>query len=436
MPLSARSFNYLCIAFVALLFAAFILLHIWKDKERHDFGQFYMGGTMAHTGDWDSLYPVPLPKANVNPGWSYGSTEKPHYHELTVERGVGRTFRFIQLPPNAILYSWMAHLSYQNAYRVWHIVMAIFVVLTAAEAGAIYLKMSGERESYIAGLVTLLVGCSPLMIYTQSVSNTGPLLSACFGAAVLGLLGPEKLGLSPAIGMVVGGFTKYAPAVILPLVISMRRWRTLAWSVGLAVVIALATICVTGTGVWVEFWKVIWPPLQKSSNEEACQSLWGFLSRVLHQFPLHHPAVLGIKIGQYFVLVVILLTLVKRKEFWNVPEHVAAAAAALMAWLLIFAPIAWQFYHCMLTPLWAWLVWEAIRGKTGMRIAVAAGILLTIAPSPGSLWGKFPEPIASRQLFSAVVILGIALWRLGCPCCGIRNDSVIGGVADGVGQMG
>ncbi len=419
MPLSVRSFNAACIALVGLVAAGLIVAKIWREKEHHDFGQFYMGGAMAQTGDWQSLYPIPKPAANVNPGWSYGSDEKPHYAQVEKQRGVGRTFRFIQLPPNALVYSLMARLSYQNAYRAWHIVMAIFLIITAWQAGLIYRRMSGT-ESYAAGLVMLLVGCSPLMIYTARVSNTGPLLSACFGIAVLGLLAPEKLGLRPALGMVVGGFTKYAPAVVLPLVISMRRWRTLAWSLGLTLLITLATICVTGTEVWVEFWREIWPPLQKSSDTEACQSVWGFLSRVLHQFPLHHPAVMGIKIAQYFVLVVILVKLVRRKEFWIVPEHVAAAAAALMAWLLIFAPIAWQFYHCMLTPLWGWLVWEAVKGKTGIKIAVIVGILLTIAPSPGNLWGKFPEPIASRQLFSAVVILGIALWRLRCT----RNREV------------
>jgi len=83
-----------------------------------------------------------------------------------------------------------------------------------------------------------------------------------------------------------------------------------------------------------------------------------------------------------------------------------------MAWMLIFSPVAWQFYHVMLTPLWGWLVWEAVRGRAMMRIAVVAALLLTLVPSPSEWWGRFPEPIASRQLFSAIIILVVGLHRL------------------------
>jgi hypothetical protein len=338
---------------------------------------------------------------------------KPHYEALANRRGVGSTFRFIQLPPNALLYYPLAFFSAQNAYRLWHIVMAIFIVIAAIQAGRIYQVMAA-KPSYVAGFVTLLVGCSPLMNYTARVSNTGPMLAACYGATLLGLLRAETTGsqVQSAMGVVVGGFTKFAPGVILPVMISMRRWRTIAWVIGISIVITAVTVCVTGTDVWLEFLRVIWPPLQKSSDSEACQSVWGFLARVKHQFPLHPTTVTQIKIAQDTVLAGILLMLVRRKAFWNVSEHIAAAAAALMAWLLIFAPVAWQFYHCMLTPLWGWLIWEAVRGKTLMRCAVVAAILLTLVPSPGNWWGKFPEPIASRQLFSAILILGIGASRL------------------------
>ena len=201
--------------------------------------------------------------------------------------------------------------------------------------------------------MTLLVGLSPLMHYTARVSNTGPLLSACFGATVLGLLRPEGAagGVGGAVGIVLGGATKYAPAVAVPVVVAMRRWRTLGWTLGLAAAVAGGTVGVTGPGVWAEYGRVIWPPLQKSSDSEACQSAWGFLARVTHQFPLGDRAVLGIKVAQDVVGVAVLALLVRRRAFWDVPAHAAAAAAALMAWLLVFAPVAWQFYHCMLTPL-------------------------------------------------------------------------------------
>ncbi|HSV14060.1 MAG TPA: glycosyltransferase 87 family protein, partial [Tepidisphaeraceae bacterium] len=226
-PRNAAGFNYTCLAVVFLVALALILRPIWNEKKHHDFGQFYMGATMARLGEWSAIYPEPVPTSNVNPGWPRGSTMKPAYAAAAAERGVDNTFRYIQLPPNALLYYPLALLSVQNAYRLWHAVMICFIVITAALAGQIYDAMRGGddddgRRSIAAGLVTLLVGCSPLMIYTARVSNTGPLLSACFGAAILGMLRPERRRpWGTALGVTIGGMTKYAPGVLVPVLFSM-----------------------------------------------------------------------------------------------------------------------------------------------------------------------------------------------------------------------
>jgi hypothetical protein len=412
---NAKAFNRICLAIVLVLVSLAILARIWNETKHHDFGQFYMGATMARLAKWDAIYPEPVPASNVNPGWPRGSTMKPAYAAAAAERGVDNTFRYIQLPPNALLYYPLALLSFQNAYRLWHAMMIVFIVLTAAVAGQIYDEMRGDgRRSMAAGFVTLLVGCSPLMIYTARVSNTGPLLAACFGAAVLGMLRPEpRRPWGTALAVTIGGMTKYAPGVLVPVLLSMRRWRTLAWIVALSLIITLATVSITGTGVWLEFWRVLWPPLQKSSDSEACQSLFGFVSRVTHHFPVQPHVAMAIKLAQLIVLVAIFALLWRPKEYWDKRERIAAASAALMAWMLIFSPVAWQFYHVMLTPLWGWLIFEAVRGRAMMRIAVAGALLLTLVPTPSELWGRFPEPIASRQLFSAMIVLALGLYRLG-----------------------
>ena len=288
-----------------------------------------------------------------------------------------------------------------------------FLVIAAALAGRIYAAVGGV-DGWGAGVVTLLVGCSPLMVYTANVSNTGPLLAACVGATVLGLLRPERAGgwAGPTFGIVLGGYTKIAPGVVLPVAVAMRRWRTVAATVGLGLAVAAVTVAVTGVGVWREFFAVLWPPLQKGSNLEACQTLYGFTARVLHQFPLHGPADVAVALVRDAVLVVVLALLCRRRAFWDHPAHVAAASAALVAWLIAFAPAAWEFYHCMLTPLWGWLAYEFVRGRAGVRATVVAALALTFVPSPGNWWGRLPEPLASRQLFSAILILGLALWRL------------------------
>ena len=251
------------------------------------------------------------------------------------------------------------------------------------------------------------------MTYAARVSNTGPLLAACVGAAVVGLLRPERRGWAGvAGGVVLGGYTKFAPGVVLPVAVAMRRWRTVAATVGLGLGVAAVTLPVTGLAVWREFFARLWVPLQKSSNTEACQSLYGFACRVTHRFPLTPPAATAVAAARDVAILVVLAALVHRRAFWDVPAHVAAGCAAVLAWLLAFAPVAWEFYHCMLTPLWGWLAWEFARGRAGMRVAVGAAIALTLVPSPADWWGRLPEPLASRQLFSGLVVLAIALWRL------------------------
>ena len=392
--------------------AVAILPKVWHEREHHDFPQFYMGGVMAHAGDWAELYPEPIQGAKLNPGWPAGSRSKPGYWAAAQRRGVGRTFRYIQLPPNAILYAPLALLTSQDAYRLWHVIMWGFVAAAAWQAGRVYAVLGGPG-AWGPAAVTLLVGCSPLMTYTARVSNTGPLLAACVGATALGLLRPERRGWAgPTLGIVVGGYTKFAPGVVLPVAVAMRRWRTVAATVALGVAIAGATMAVTGVGVWREFATVLWPPLQMASGAEANQTLYGLVSRVTHQFPLTGVAAVAVAAVRDGAGLAALALLVRRRSFWLDPAHVAAACALMMAWLLAFAPAAWAFYHCMLTPLWGWLAWEFARGRAGVRTAVVAAIVLTLVPTPGDWWGRLPEPIATRQFFSAVLVLAIAARRL------------------------
>ena len=410
--MSPHRFRRLAMLVVAVYVGLAVLPGMWHERDHHDFGQFYMGGAIARAGDWADLYPVPVPGATLNPGWPAGSTPKPGYQQQVKAHRVGGTFRFIQLPPNAILYEPLALMTYQNAYRAWHVVMLLLTVLAAGQAGRIYTAVGGPGTVGPA-LVTLLVGCSPLTVYTARVSNTGPLLAACVGQTVLGLLQPERTGWGGvAAGVVIGGYTKFAPGVVLPVAVAMRRWRTVAATVVLGLSVAAATMAVTGVGVWREFATVLWPPLQLPSNAEANQTLYGFASRVAHQFPLGRSASTAVALARDVAGLAVLALLARRRSFWDDPVHVAAACAALLAWLLAFAPAAWEFYHCMLTPLWGWLAWEFVRGRWGMRTAVIAAVALTFVPSPGSWWGRLPEPIASRQLFSALVVLALAAWRL------------------------
>ena len=416
-PIRARpaAAKAVALAFVFLFLYAAILPAIWNEPTKHDFGQFYMGGQIARAGAWDSLYPVPKVDTVYNPGWWYGSTSKPRYEALARRSGAGATFRFIQLPPNALLYAPLAGLSFANAYRLWHFLMATLIGLTAWQAGRVYERLVGRPSAGAAGLY-LVVGLCPLTYYAARTANTGPLLSACVGLTVLALLRPPTPLAAPAaaLGIVVGFYTKLINAALFPLLLAMRRWTAAAWTAGLTVAIAFATLPVTGVGVWREWLTVLFPPLQKTSNGDPNQSLYGFVTRATHTFPLTPGLGLAMHALQAVTLIAALAWLVRPRAFWDRPERVAAGATLLLLWLLIFSPASWAFYYILTAPLWGWAAWEARRSRAAMAWSLAALVLVAV-PTPGSLWGKIPEPLASRQLWAGCILFGMAAWRLGLP---------------------
>lgn len=410
-----RAANAVCAAFVFAFLYATILPAVWDEPTKHDFGQFYMGGAVASAGAWDALYPVPKPGSTYNPGWWYGSISKPRYEAIAGRDGVGATFRFIQLPPNALLYEPLSWMSFANAYRLWHLLMATLIGLSAWQAGRVYERIAG-RPSAASGLVMLIVGLCPLTYYAARTANTGPLLAACVGLTALALLRPPSSINAPVVaaGIVLGFYTKLINAILFPLLLSMRRWSAAAWTVVLTLLIAATTLPITGVGVWREWATVIFPPLNKTSDGDPNQSIYGFVARVTKTFPLTPNLNLLMHAVQAVTLVIVLLWLIRPRDYWNRPERVAAGAAMLLLWLLVFSPASWSFYYYITAPLWGWAAWEARQSRAALILALLALVLVAV-PTPGSLWGKLPEPLVSRQLWAGCIGLGLAMWRLGVP---------------------
>src|SRR5690606_24395940 len=100
---------------------------------------------------------------------------------------------------------------------------------------------------------------------------------------------------------------------------------------------------------------------------------------------------------------------------WESPAVVFAGCAALLAWMHIFSPIFWNHYYPYLFPLWGWLAWEGLRS---LRVGLAAALAFALAWVPIAITGigeALPEPVRTHMLWSAVIVLGIALWRLTRP---------------------
>src|SRR5277367_1883896 len=70
---------------------------VWYDRHHlttyQDFPQYFMGGLIARTGSWDSLYPIPDAGGMSNPGAPGFSTLRPRYKELSEQYDIGDNTR-------------------------------------------------------------------------------------------------------------------------------------------------------------------------------------------------------------------------------------------------------------------------------------------------------------------------------------------------------
>ncbi|MGA2230780.1 MAG: hypothetical protein ABSH22_07760, partial [Tepidisphaeraceae bacterium] len=103
-----------------------------------DFGQFYMGGVMAHARAWSDLYPRPVPGSNLNAGFPDASVMSPFYAKAARENGVGDTYRYINPPPFALLLWPLSFFHSAQAKWVWLFAMACCGWMTAVYAGLFF----------------------------------------------------------------------------------------------------------------------------------------------------------------------------------------------------------------------------------------------------------------------------------------------------------
>lgn len=404
----ATRFNRACAVSAVLWLTVGPLLSQALRFNYFDFGQFYMGGLIAREGAWDALYPVPRPGHAHNPGGIDASDMRPRYEELSRQYGVGDTVRFMQLPPNALLYAPLSLVSYPHAHVAWLVLMGLGAGGTAVLAGRIFRRLSG-KPGWMEGVVVLAVGLSPTLFEGVRVGQISPVLGLLIGLLVLDLIGARDARAS--VWMFFGALSKYITGALFPLAIAMRRWRLVVWLGVWTVVGAAVSLLVIGTGPFIVFFREISPLLGRSHGWAGNQSISALVIRATGREPLPAGMAVAVTILQCIVLAWLLVVILRRKvEFWRNPAHVLAAAAALLCWMLIFSPIFWDHYHAYLMPLWGWLAWEATQSRRRAIVAIAA-IALAWCPVAAKL-PRLPEPLLSHMLISAVLIFSLAVVRL------------------------
>ncbi len=423
-----QRFNRRC----ALVGLAFLLLTIWgrwwwHDRQGiaqwQDFPQYYMGGVIAAERTWEAMYPIPNPGSRANAGFEDHSTVRPGYQERLTERGLTeRMVRYIQPPPLTLILSPLALLPFRFSLLVWHTLLALAawgIGLTAAE---MYRLSRGGAASWVGGVLILLVCCSPMALRWVRVGNMSAVVGWLIGYAMLELV--RRDGPRAAAALVLGTMSKYAIAVLAPLYLAMRRWRTIVWAVAMGAAWVGISLLIMGVGPFQTFVTEIAPTLGRSSGVVTNHALYVLVRRgfeVGEGDPMPQSLQIAFVAAQIAVLVAILSFIVVQKlEYWQVPAHVFAAGLALVSWLLIFSPIFWEHYVAYLAPFWGWLAFEATR--SWLR-AILAGLAIALTFAPWALVmrhlhiPRLPELLAVTLLWSAVLMLALAIATL------VRRDA-------------
>jgi alpha-1,2-mannosyltransferase len=379
-----------------------------------------MGGLLIRLGQTSQLYPIPNPKSLDNPGMNPASAPKPGYWEIEQRYGVPDITHWMLPPASALPFVPLSFLPFKQAEWVWAFVL-IGCVWGIALLSAQFHRLLVGRETGWEGFIALLVVLSPVAARAIRIRNTSAPIGLCFALLAFGLLRDDRTrrAVGAALLVVLGVLLKYATAVLLPLLIATRRWRTLGWTAAIGLATVVISLIAMDPYLWREYFTQIAPKLHWPSGFPGNQTLPGFILRTTGQKPFA-PATALLLYGSQAVTLLGIVGLMARvpRDGWREPANVCAAVAALVAWLLAFSPCAWEHWPIWLAPFWGWMLWEAQRSAPRAVVAILAlGLMyvpLSIFTNPGFFRAdlRVPEPWNSSQLAGVLLTMGLGAARL------------------------
>jgi hypothetical protein len=410
-PLGIPATNRLCrLAGLLILFTATAVIDR-RTPLYGDFVQFYTTGLIDRAAAWNALYPAPIANSPHNAGTWRDATAKPQAVQIAAAHGVDfLPYNFILPPPASLLFYPLSFADGRTAHQFWLLASVLAGWATAVQAGLILQRCAASPTRW-AGFLTLLLAAMPPMRRAVLVANLTPMISACIGWAVLLLMDEEK-PLSSAMAIVLGTLTKYAAAVLLPIPVIQRRWRTLASCTIITCAWLGITLAIMGTGPFIEFATRIAPTLARSHEQPDNIALAGVLLHALHTTPpLAAPLTAVLSILRLLTLSAILLPMVRLgKNGLRNPTVICAAALSLLGWLLFFSPVAWSHYLIYLCPLWGWLACPG--DKNHWQRATAWVAMALIVFSPDQMPAPAFDPWGVHLLLSLGLMLGLGIARL------------------------
>jgi hypothetical protein len=383
-----------------------------------DFGQYYMGGLLARTGEWSSLYPIPTPGSPDHPGYPAASTLPAKYQQLMHEAGVDDNARFVLPPPVALVCVPLSLFGYETANAIWVLLMSLCLWLVALQAAHIYCVLD-RRPSRIPGLLVLITAGSPLCRHAVRIGNITPIVGLCVGAATIGLLG--KRPIRSSVGLVLGALGKFVTLVFVPLYVLSRNWRVLLLSSVLLLAVNLTTIAFGGIEPYVTFGTRIAPTLSRPGVHPANISAAGFL---IHYYGRGKIPVFATAVVRAAELVLFLLgatgLLRNFDRLPGDPDKLLAAALAMVAGFLLISPQSWAHYLVYLLPFWGYLFWDFRRSLFTRWVVIIVLPLFWLPPIALKSIDRFqdismPVVVESYPFWGLILLTTMAILRLHGP---------------------
>jgi hypothetical protein len=392
-----------------------------------DFPQLYMGGAMVRLHAGRDLYPIPRAGSPHHPGLPLDSTMRPAFAAVAESLGLENAARYIQSPPTALLFTPMACMPFKIAALWWKALVTAAAFGIAWCAGRIFVLASNRRSRW-EGILFLAVATSPRTWAAVRFANVTPIEGLLLGWIPCWLL----LGRQARAGaaMLGGVLLKYASIVFVPLVAALHGWRALLWCAVFSAVLVAVSLVVMGTGPYTIFLREILPTFGRPYLDPFNQSIWSCLPRWLGEGrspAWMRPAVSG---TAALLLLWVGVGLFRRPVAERrQPEMVFSAAAALIAWFLLFSPICWNSYQLYLMPFWGTLLWSGLRSRAWITLTAALvgfGSVPWMTVYPHVFGTRPPELLISSGFWANAGYFGTAAWWLWRGPRRLYNESSAG----------
>lgn len=365
-----------------------------------------MGGSIALANDYESLYPVPKENIAGNLGLIENSTPKPGYTQLAKDKGVENAIRYILPPTTATLLAPYALLPYPAARWIWICGFGLFLWIACALAFRTARQCGASRLT--AAAWWFILAFSPLNIHSIRIANCTPFLAVALGLAAIGIR-KNKTALA-VFGCIVAGLLKGTSILFAPLILFMRRWKTIGWGVLTTLLILIISVWISGIEVYQEFFTVVFPSTRIIVLNEYNRSVYACLHRMFGEAALTGLPALATRTTA-LMLGAALTTLI-----WKLRNRLAEDATlfnttliGLLGLYMIFSPYAWIHYSICYIPflpaLWAGL--KSKRLKCVMGICIF-GIWLPPSLNFFSFLPVPPEPFASHLLLGQIGLIALA----------------------------